>query len=606
MSVTPHPFELLKPYLVKNRLMMLGGLACLVGVDILQLLIPRIIKWAVDDLTFLRMDARRLTGYAGYIVLAAALTGIFRYGWRRCLMGMARRIEEGLRNELYHHVLGFSAASFERFRTGEIMAHATNDIANVRMAAGMGIVALTDAVFLGGATVVFMLYIHPELTALALLPMPLIVVCTRVFSRIMHTRYREVQQAFSHMTEIVRERFAGIRVIKAYNMQPAAYAALHDGSERYVRDNLSLMKMTGLFFPMMIFFTHLSLVMVLYAGGRKTILTGITPGDFVAFIHYLALMTWPMMALGWVISLIQRGRASLERIHRMIREPAGIRQPQKPAAFPRSRQRQGLTGDIVFENVWFSYPDAAGRAENTALEEKRAALRDIHCRMPAGSVIGITGPPGSGKSTLLHLLPRLFDVDRGCITIAGEDIRHLHTRDLRAHMTVVPQEPFLFSGTIRENITFRRKASGPEDEERLMRALQAAALEETIRAFDDGVETVVGEKGIMLSGGQKQRVALARALMRDTPLLLLDDPISQVDTQTGAAIMTAVRAQARNRTLLIVSHRFSAFGFADSILVMRDGRIIETGSHRELMAADRYYARTFRLQQMQEEAFHAR
>lgn len=612
-------FSLVKPYLARNRHVILIGLLCLMGVDMLQLLIPRIIKWAVDDLTLFGIDEGRLAGYALYMILAAAMTGGFRYGWRRCLMGMSRRIEEGLRNQLYHHILTLSAGYFGRVRTGDIMAHATNDIANVRMAAGMGLVALTDAVFLGSAAVFFMAYINLELTVLALLPMPLIVLCTRFFSKIMHARYRGVQRAFSDLTEIVRERFAGIRVIKAYNMRRQAFETLNAGSSRYITKNMNLVKLTGSFFPMMIFFTNISLAIVLYVGGRKTITATITPGDFVAFISYLGLMTWPMMALGWVVNLIQRGRASLERIDAIVREPAEIREVPAPVAFGDISGNGGLPGDLCFENVSFAYahvprgdawplsPEGAhpkgapGPRNASRFSTGSRILSGINFSIRAGSIVGLTGPPGGGKTTLLNLIPRLFDVTSGRITIAGEDIRNLELKALRSNMTVVPQEPFLFSGTIRENITFRRHPSTPGEEARLLQALRDAALYDTIMSLAEGLETVVGEKGVMLSGGQKQRVALARALMKKAPLMILDDPISQVDARTGAAIIAAIRALAAHKTLLIVSHRFSALQFADRIMVLENGMITESGSHAELITADGYYARTFRLQQVEED-----
>lgn len=580
-------FYLIRPYFIENRRVILYGLLSLIGVDMLQLFIPRIIKWAVDDLTTLQIDIRQLVFYALYIVLAAVLTGVFRYIWRHCLIGMSRRVEEGLRNRLFNHIQTLSANYFSRMKTGDIMAHATNDIANVRMAAGMGMVALTDAVFLGGSAMVFMAYINLRLTLLALIPMPLIVLCTRFFSKIMHTRYREVQGAFSDLTEVVRERFAGIRIIKAFNMQESETARLNEKSRDYIRKNLGLVKITGSLFPMMVLFTNISLAVVLYLGGRQTITATITAGDFVAFINYLALMTWPMMALGWVVNLIQRGGASLDRINQILQATSEIRDREGALRI------QSIKGDIAFETVSFAYSPAGP-----------LILSGVDFSLRAGKVLGITGPPGSGKTTLLNLFPRLFDARQGRILIDGVDIRRMKIRDLRSQIAFVPQEPFLFSGTIRENITFQSRATSDEEEDRLIRAVKEAALYETVMSFPQGLETLVGERGVILSGGQKQRVALARALMCQAPLLIMDDPISQVDMQTGAEIIATIRSLTRYKTVIIVSHRFSAIQFADRILVLQDGKITESGTHAELMAADRYYAKTFRLQTV-EEGFNA-
>jgi len=579
-------FYLIKPYLVEKKFFILLGLACLITVDFLQLFIPRIIKWAVDDLTAYRIDSITLLIYALYIVGIAILIGIFRYLWRRCLIGTSRRVEEGLRNKLFYHIQTLSASYFNKVKTGDLMAHATNDIQHIRMATGMGMVALTDAIVLGTAAIGFMAYINVKLTVFVLIPMPMIVLGTRFFSKKMHRLYGEVQGAFSDLTEVVRERFAGIRIIKAYNRQQEAASRVEDVSKDYIGKNLSLVRITGSFFPMMVFFSNLSLAIVLLLGGRQTITFTITPGDFVAFISYLGLLTWPMMAIGWVTNLIQRGKASLDRIDKIIQTLPEIEDS------PGGVIIKQVKGSVVFENVTFSYaPDVH---ESGSLP----VLDSIDIKLDYGKILGIVGPPGSGKSTLLNLIPRIYDVSRGSIMLDGIDIRKLKIRDLRSRISFMPQEPFLFAGTIRENITLGNKKTKDPD---LIRAAEKAWIYDTITSFPDGFETMVGEKGIALSGGQKQRVALARALLQDSSIMILDDPISQVDMETGDAIIKTIRSMAGHKTIIIVSHRLSAVRFADRIIALEKGRIVESGTHAQLMAHDKYYAKTFRLQEIEEE-----
>jgi ATP-binding cassette subfamily B protein len=379
---------------------------------------------------------------------------------------------------------------------------------------------------------------------------------------------------------VVRERFAGIRIIKAYNRQAEEAFRMKAISRDFINKNLKLVRMIGSFFPMMVFFSNLSLVFVLYFGGRDTIRTTITPGDFVAFISYLGLLTWPMMALGWVTNLIQRGRASLDRINNILQTRPEIDD------LPDAQAVKAAKGSIVFESVTFSY-EPGGSPVLSAIDF------DLH----QGQILGIVGPPGSGKTTVLKLIPRLYDVSEGRILLDGINIREIQIQDLRSHISFVPQEPFLFAGTVRENITSGKQISESE----LIRTLKEAALYKTIESFSDGLETIVGEKGVILSGGQKQRVALARALLNPTPVLILDDPISQVDLETGGMIINTIRAMAGYRTIIIVSHRLSAVQFADNIIVLESGRILECGPHESLMAHDQYYAKTFRLQQIEEQ-----
>ncbi|MGE5256236.1 MAG: ABC transporter ATP-binding protein [Hyphomicrobiales bacterium] len=579
------PLTIITPYFAESRFRIVIGLLSLIVVDVLQLVIPRIIKWAVDDLTAMRAETGRLLLYAAYMCAIGILIGVFRYVWRLCLLGTSRRVEQGLRDRLFNHLQTLSADYFDRTRTGDLMAHATNDIQQIRMATGMGLVALNDAVVMGAAAIAFMVYINLTLTCFALIPMPLIAAGTRFFSRRMHRRYQAVQASFSDLTEIIRERFAGIRLIKAHNRKAAEGERVETASQAYVQENLKLVRISGLFIPMMQLFTSLSMALVLLLGGRQTIMFTITPGDFVAFISYLSLLTWPMMALGWVTSLVQRGRASLGRVAAILATTPAIR--NSADAHPLRAPR----GGIVFEAVGYTYPSRSGPSSLPALD-------GIDLAIEAGTVLGIVGPPGSGKTTLLSLIPRLHDATAGRVRVDGRDVRGLRLEDLRGAIAFMPQEPFLFAGTIRDNITFGDPAI---PQERLEEAALAAAVLDTVRSFPQGFDTVVGERGVMLSGGQKQRVALARCLLADAPVLILDDPISQVDFETGERITRSIRRWAGRKTILIASHRLSAVSFSDRIAVLDRGRVTAFGRHADLMAAGGYYARTHRLQEIEEE-----
>ncbi|MFK5953726.1 MAG: ABC transporter ATP-binding protein [Desulfobacterium sp.] len=572
--MTLKQFQLLKPYLLERKFHIAAGLLCLLLVDLFQLFIPRIVKWAIDDITLQSSSRGELFKYGLYIALSAMAIGVFRFCWRYFIMGTARRMEEGIRGQLFDHIQTLPTRFFDTTSSGDIMAHATNDMTSIRMALGMGIVGLTDTIVLGCAAIFFMAYINLELTLLALLPMPFIALLTKILSKKLFLSYREVQESFSHLMESTRERFAGIRIIKAFNREATEVAGITRESNAYITSNMKLVKLRGMIFPLVIFLNNVSLAIILGAGGRKVILADISTGDFVAFISYLNLLTWPVMAVGWVTNMIQRGKASIDRIIAILDVPGEAEKPGK--IFTPSK----IHGEISVDNISFSFD--------------KKVIDGVGFKLQPGEVLGIAGPPGSGKTTLANLLPRLYDPDEGIISIDGMDIGHISLKTLRQSISFMPQEPFLFSGTIEANLRFGDPGA---DDEKINKALAMAGLTETISGFPRGLDTLIGEKGVMLSGGQKQRIALARAFLKDAPILILDDPVSQVDMATASDITRIIDAMAGKKTIIIISHRFSIFKNADHVMVLYQGRVVEQGTHPELIDHNGYYARSWQMQE---------
>ena len=574
-------FKPLKVYFIENRIALALGLSSLLLVDALQLFIPRIIKKSIDALTMGQASVRLLLTYTLIIVGIALTMAIFRYIWRYLVFGHSRKVEQALRNRIYKHLQTLSLSFYWRVKTGDLMARAVNDIDAVRMATGMGLVALTDGIVLGLATIGFMLYINVELTLISLIPTPFIVYFTLIITRRMGKGFRQVQQTFSEVTESVREALAGIRIIKAYNRQSWGCRKVKQSGETYVRNNLELARSLALFFPVMTLFTNLGLAIVIWIGGRLTILGDITTGDFVAFISYLNLLTWPLMALGWVTNLIQRGSASMRRINGMLDEvPEITNQITNPYKGP-------IRGNITVNGLTYCYP-----------QKEDPALKDITFTIELGQTVAIVGGVGSGKSTLLQTIPRLVETERGMIHIDGIPLHDIDLTNVRGSIGFVTQEIHIFSDTIRNNTVFGRQGIS---EDSLKIALEASQLAGEIDSFPQGIHSLVGEKGITLSGGQRQRLTIARALISNPPILILDDALSQVDTGTEAAILNSVLEIRRGKTNIIVSHRLSTIRRADIIFVLKAGRLVEWGDHATLFAARREYTRLYERQQLREE-----
>jgi len=550
------------------------GFAALLAVDVLQLWTPRLIKSAVDQLTLGQATQSSLAWLAAAVLGLAAAISLLRLLWRPLLFGFARRVETAIRQRIFEHVQQMHLGYLDDQPPGEIMARATNDLNNIRMSLGMGLVAAVDGAIMGAAAIGFMLYLSPTLTILALIPMPLIAIAGRVVGRQMHGGFMAVQESFARMTEQTREALSAIGLVKAFALARREEQRMAQAGREYFAQNMRLARLMAVLFPLSSFLTSLSLAVVIGAGGPLAVFGQITAGDFVAFTAYLGLLTWPMMALGWVISLMQRGRASMQRVSEIITARPAVSDPAQPEAIDPATPL-----DLEIRELSFRYPGAA----NPALD--RASLF-----VEAGRATALVGPVGCGKSTVLRLLTRLYDPPPGAALIQGRDVRALAQDELRSRVSLSPQEAFVFSTSVRENLALGRPQASDDE---LWAALRAADLAEDIRALPQGLESELGERGHTLSGGQRQRLALARILLIDPPALLLDDPLSAVDTATERRILANLAELRRGKTTLLVSHRLASVAFAARIFVMDHGRVVESGDHATLVAAGGLYQSLF-------------
>jgi ATP-binding cassette, subfamily B, multidrug efflux pump len=580
------PLRPLFPYLRRySRDFVWGGLSVVVS-NAIWILFPQVIRIAIDDLNQ-GVTRQKIFYYAGLLVLISASKGVFLFLTRWIIIGISREIEFDLRNDLFRHLERQPAAYFQQHRTGDIMARMTNDLNAVRMLLGPAIMYSANTVLFSIGALYFLLRISPWLTLVALVPLPLASILVQSLGRKIHERFERIQAMYSEISAQAQENFSGARLVRAFAQEEAQIAAFEKSNKENIRRGLRLVQLMGMLWPTLEFVLGLAMAITLLVGGHEVISHRISIGDFVAFNTYMVMLTWPVIALGWVVNLWQRGTASVIRIDELLSDKPAIDNAEVDSSIPA-----GLTlrGDIEFRDLSFSYSGSdSGRSE---------VLHSLSLKIPAGSSLAIVGPTGSGKSTLVNLIPRLHDAAPGSVLIDGRPIRDYPLEALRTNIGFVPQETFLFSQTIRGNIAFGAPLATDSD---VLQAAEAAHIRREFEEFPAGLATTVGERGITLSGGQKQRTAIARAVIRNPRILILDDALSSVDTYTEEQILGELQRVMKGRTTLFISHRISTVRHADQIAVLVAGRIVELGTHDELIARNGYYADLFQKQLLEEE-----
>lgn len=574
------PLRKLISYFVPYKRILVFGVFCVFMTNLVRLTAPLVLRHAVDELAS-DVNHARLLEYAGLLILIALGQGVFLFTQRRWLINMSRDIEYDLRNDFYEHLQQLPFEFYQTHRTGDLMARATNDLSAVRMIVGPALMYSMNTVFAMALIVPLMASISWRLTLLAFLSMPLVAFATNYFSKRIHDRFEKVQEYFGTVSNRAQESLAGVRVIRAYTQERAEIESFKNVNREFVDRNLKLIRLSGIFHPILQFFIGLGFIAVLWYGGSLVISGAISIGQFVQFTLYLGYLVWPMIALGWVINIFQRGMASMGRMHNIMSIEPAIRDTDQTRAIT------DIVGEIEFRDLTFTYGEAG-----------EPALKDINLHIEPGQTVAFVGAVGSGKSTLMNLIARLLDAAPGQVLIDGRPIREIPLGVLRSSVGYVPQETFLFSETVAENIAFGVERATPEEVER---AATEAGIAEDILEFPQGFETLVGERGITLSGGQKQRTAIARALIRRPRILILDDALSSVDTYTEERILGHLRRIMIGRTSLIVSHRVSTVKDADLIVVLEDGRIAERGTHESLIERGGIYAELYEKQLLEEE-----
>ena len=575
----------LRPYVGSIRL----GLAMVVIANLFTIAGPFLMREAIDGLGDPDVTHARIGSYALLIVAAALLGGAARFGMREILNGLSRRVECDLREDFFEHLLRLDAGFYGTVRTGDLMSRATNDTLAVRMAAGPAIMYSVNTAVSFVFALALMIWLSPRLTLFALIPLVLLPPVVLGFGRIIHKRFEEIQEHYSTISTMVQENLTGLRIVRAYVQEDAQAREFELLNAEYLNRNMNLVKSAGLFYPTLSLLAGGGMVVVLWVGGLEVMAGTMTVGDFVAFGFYLTLLIWPMIALGWVVNLFQRGAASMGRLNRILQREPEIRSSDE------ADRPENIDGSIEFRQVSFRYPNT-----------ERTVLEDISFTVEPGTTVALVGPTGSGKSTLVSLIPRLYDPSGGEVLVDGRPVPSYHVEELRRSVGVVPQDPFLFSETIAENIRLGLDVSPDEEPDdgpsaTVMDAAGVAQLHDSIMDFPKGYATLLGERGINLSGGQKQRATLARALARDPSILILDDALSAVDTHTEKKILEDLRSVLSGRTSFIISHRMSAVMNADMILVLDDGRIVERGNHAELLAMEGTYVSLLRRQMLEED-----